>query len=54
VKVLDRGYAIKGDRMDVFFDSHRKAMNWGVQYLSVKVLTNQPAASKEVSVVIKK
>ena len=40
VKVLDRGYAIKGDRMDVFFDSHRKARNWGVQYLSVKVLTN--------------
>ena len=54
VKVLDRGYAIKGEKLDVFFDSHRKALNWGVQYLSVKVLTNRPAPQKEVSVVIKR
>jgi 3D (Asp-Asp-Asp) domain-containing protein len=40
VKVLDRGYSISGNRLDVFFDSHQKAREWGVKYLSVKVLTN--------------
>lgn len=40
VKVLDRGFAIRGNRLDVFFDSHRKARIWGVKYLPVKVLTN--------------
>lgn len=29
VKVLDRGGAIKGDRIDVFFDTHQEALNWG-------------------------
>lgn len=37
VKVLDRGGAIKGDRIDVFFHSHQEALEWGVQYLDVKV-----------------
>jgi 3D (Asp-Asp-Asp) domain-containing protein len=40
VKVLDRGYAIRGNRLDVFFHSHRKAREWGVKYLTVKVLAN--------------
>lgn len=40
VKVLDRGGAIIGDRLDVFFDTHQKALNWGVKYLAVKVRTN--------------
>ena len=40
VKVLDRGYVIRGNRLDVFFDSHQKAREWGVKYLPVKVLTN--------------
>jgi len=39
VKVLDRGRVIRGNRLDVFFDSHRKARKWGVKYLSVKVRT---------------
>jgi len=39
VKVLDRGNAIRGNRLDVFFDSHQKAIQWGIKYLSVKVLT---------------
>ena len=39
VKVLDRGGAIKGDRLDVFFHSHRQALEWGVRYIEVKVLT---------------
>ena len=37
VKVLDRGRAIRGSRLDVFFNSHQKALEWGVKYLPVKV-----------------
>jgi 3D (Asp-Asp-Asp) domain-containing protein len=37
VKVLDRGGAIRGDRLDVFFASHQEALEWGVRYLDVKV-----------------
>ena len=37
VRVLDRGGAIRGDRIDVFFPSHQEALEWGVKYLDVKV-----------------
>ncbi|MHC4570909.1 MAG: 3D domain-containing protein [Planctomycetota bacterium] len=37
VKVLDRGGAIHGNRLDVFFASHKEALKWGVRYLDVKV-----------------
>lgn len=37
VRVLDRGGAIKGNRLDVFFDSHEEALEWGVKYLEVNV-----------------
>lgn len=37
VRVLDRGGAIHGNRLDLFFNSHRKAQEWGVRYLLVKV-----------------
>lgn len=37
VKVLDRGGAIKGNRLDVFFATHEEALEWGVQYLEVNV-----------------
>ena len=37
VKVLDRGGAIYGDRLDVFFNSHSEALEWGVQYIEVKI-----------------
>jgi 3D (Asp-Asp-Asp) domain-containing protein len=36
VPVLDRGGAIKGNHIDVFFDKHEMALNWGVQWLEVK------------------
>ena len=37
VKVLDRGGAIKGHRLDVFFHSHAEALEWGVKHLDVQV-----------------
>ena len=37
VKVLDRGRVIKGDRLDIFFNSHHRAKVWGVRYLPVKI-----------------
>ncbi len=37
VKVLDRGGAIKGNRLDVFFATHQEALQWGVKYLDVEV-----------------
>ena len=37
VKVLDRGGAIRGNRLDVFFGSHEEALKWGVKNLNVKV-----------------
>ena len=44
VEVLDRGGAIHGDRLDVFFHSHQEALNWGVRYLDVKI---RPATSAD-------
>ena len=37
VQVLDRGGAIKGNRLEVFFDTHEEALEWGVRYLDIKV-----------------
>jgi 3D (Asp-Asp-Asp) domain-containing protein len=37
VQVLDRGGATKGNRLDVFFDTHEEALEWGVRYLDIKV-----------------
>jgi 3D (Asp-Asp-Asp) domain-containing protein len=42
VKVLDRGGAIQGDRLDVFFHSHEEALEWGVKYIDVKVRLGSP------------
>ena len=38
VEVIDRGGAIKGNKLDVFFDSHQDARRWGRQWLLVTVL----------------
>lgn len=36
--VEDRGGAIKGpDRLDLFFESHQQALNWGRQRLQVRI-----------------
>lgn len=37
VPVLDRGGAIKGNRLDVLFPSHEQARRWGVRDLKVTV-----------------
>lgn len=33
--VQDRGGAIKGNKIDIFFDSHQKALEFGVQYKEI-------------------
>ena len=38
VPVLDRGGAIKGNRLDCYFDTHQEALNWGVKMLKVRIL----------------
>lgn len=35
VEVLDRGGAIRGDHLDVFFVTHEEALRWGRQWLRV-------------------
>ena len=42
-EVLDRGSAIKGNRLDVFFDDtptktgHQRALEWGVKYIEINI-----------------
>jgi 3D (Asp-Asp-Asp) domain-containing protein len=38
VPVLDRGGAIKGNKLDVFFPSHTEALKWGRQKVAVTVV----------------
>jgi 3D (Asp-Asp-Asp) domain-containing protein len=40
VKVLDRGGAIKDNRLDVFFPTHEIALEWGVREMDVLVREN--------------
>ena len=37
VKVEDIGGAIKGNKLDLYFDSHKTSLIWGVRYVEVKV-----------------
>ncbi|MBC8106486.1 MAG: 3D domain-containing protein [Anaerolineae bacterium] len=38
VEVIDRGGAIKGDKLDVFFPTHEEALQWGRQTIEVQVI----------------
>jgi 3D (Asp-Asp-Asp) domain-containing protein len=38
VEVQDRGGAIKGNKLDLFFPTHQEALNWGRRHLLVTVL----------------
>jgi 3D (Asp-Asp-Asp) domain-containing protein len=37
-EVHDKGRAIKGNHIDVFFDSHKKALAWGRKELNVTII----------------
>lgn len=37
----DIGGAIKGNRIDIYFDSHEDALKWGRQQIKVEVLFNE-------------
>lgn len=37
IKVLDRGGAIRGNKLDLFFHSHKRARKWGVKYIDVQI-----------------
>jgi 3D (Asp-Asp-Asp) domain-containing protein len=37
VSVEDRGGAIKGNKLDVYFDTHSDALEWGDKTIEVKV-----------------
>jgi 3D (Asp-Asp-Asp) domain-containing protein len=37
VTVHDRGGVIKGQRAEIFFKTHDKALQWGVQELKVSI-----------------
>jgi len=34
----DQGNAIKGNRIDLFFDSRQEALNWGMRTIKVTIL----------------
>jgi 3D (Asp-Asp-Asp) domain-containing protein len=38
VEVIDRGGAIKGDKLDVFFPTHEEALKWGRQTVEVTII----------------
>ncbi len=40
VPVLDRGGAIKGNKLDVYFPSHEEALQWGRQWLLVTIVSD--------------
>lgn len=37
VEVIDRGGAIKGNKLDLYFDSHDDALQWGRQFVEVTI-----------------
>ncbi|HEY7116751.1 MAG TPA: 3D domain-containing protein [Tepidisphaeraceae bacterium] len=38
VEVIDRGGAIKGNKLDLFFPTHEEALQWGRQWLDVTIV----------------
>jgi 3D (Asp-Asp-Asp) domain-containing protein len=44
--VHDKGSAIKGNRIDIYFSSHQEALNFGVQEVRLRVLDKKESPSK--------
>ncbi len=40
-RVEDRGSAVKGAHLDLFFDSYKEARAWGVKYATVEVIRKE-------------
>ena len=38
VEVIDRGGAIKGHKLDLYFPTHEEALEWGRQWVDVTVI----------------
>jgi 3D (Asp-Asp-Asp) domain-containing protein len=38
VEVIDRGGAIKGNKLDLFYPTHEEALQWGRQWVDVVVV----------------
>jgi 3D (Asp-Asp-Asp) domain-containing protein len=45
VEVIDRGGAIKGNKLDLYFDSHEVARHWGRQWVIVTIHDEPTLAS---------
>ena len=45
-RVEDRGGAIKGEKLDIWFPSHKRALQWGRQKVPVQVWLPKPQASR--------
>lgn len=45
--VHDKGSAIKGNRIDIYFESHQKALDFGVQDVQLRVLDKKESPSEE-------
>ena len=44
--VHDKGSAIKGNRIDIYFESHQKALDFGVQEVQLRVLDKKESPSE--------
>ena len=41
--VYDRGGAIKGNRLDLYFPTHHDALKWGARHLTVTIYSKGTA-----------
>ena len=44
--VQDKGSAIKGNRIDIYFESHQKALDFGVQEVQLRILDKKESPSE--------
>lgn len=44
--VHDKGSAIKGNRIDIYFESHQKALDFGVQEVQLRILDKKESPSE--------